>query len=373
MVAVCDFSSAAEHPNFVVVLCDNLGYGDVGCFGSSIHRTPHLDRMAKEGMRLTSFYVSAGVCTPSRASFMTGCYAQRTGLHWNDRDAWVLRPISPYGLDATETTIAELLKSVGYATGIVGKWHLGDQPEFLPTRHGFDSYYGVPYSDDMTSIKGNARGDSWPPLPLMVDERVIEAPVDRSTLTTRYTDAAISFMEQHRDEPFFLYLAHAMPGSTKQPFASKAFRGRSKNGAFGDAVEEIDWSTGQILSTIKRLGIDRRTLVIWTSDNGAPKRNPPQGRSGPLKGFGYDTSEGAMRVCCVARWPGRIPANTVCDELTTSMDLLPTFVGLTVADFKSEVDGRDIRSLLLDAPKATSPHDVFFYYHNRQLQAGFKK
>ena len=219
-------------PNFIVVFCDNLGYGDIEPFGSTLHRTPNLNRMAAEGRKFTHFCVTAGVCTPSRASLMTGCYAQRVGMHFNPRDGQVLRPLSPYGLNPEEVTIAESLKAQGYATAIIGKWHLGDQPEFLPTRQGFDMFLGVPYSDDMTQAAGQRLGERldgkrWPPLPLMENEVVVEAPCDRNGLTKRYTERAMDWIADHKDQPFFLYLPQAMPGSTNTPFSSEAFRGKS--------------------------------------------------------------------------------------------------------------------------------------------------
>jgi len=358
---------ADRPPNFIVLLCDNLGYGDVGCFGPARHRTPHLDRMAAEGTRLTSFYVTAGVCTPSRASFMTGCYPRRVNLHVGERGGVVLFPISRKGLHPDEVTIAEVLKARGYATACIGKWHLGDQPPFLPTRQGFDSYFGIPYSDDMTATKSGSR----PPLPLMRNETVVEAPPDRNLLTRRYTEEAIRFITAHRGEPFFLYLPHAMPGSTRRPFASERFQGKSANGPYGDSVEELDWSAGEILAAVKRLGLDEHTLVLWTSDNGAPRRTPPQGSNAPLKGWGYNTSEGAMRMPCIARWPGKIPKGATCDELCTSMDLLPTFARLAGTREPAErvIDGRDIWPLLSGRQGATSPHEAFFYYYLPQLQA----
>ena len=250
-------SGAGRRPTVVLILADNLGYGDLGCYGSTRHRTPQLDRMAGEGVRFTSFYATCGVCTPSRASLMTGCYPRRAGLHQTDPDGFVLRPVSPNGLHPDEITIADLLKSRGYATAMLGKWHLGDQPPFLPTRQGFDYYLGIPYSDDMV-------GDGKrPPLPLMENEEVVEAPVDRNTLTNRYTAKCVELIERNRERPFFIYLAHAMPRSTAAPFASQAFRGKSKNGPYGDAVEELDWSTGEILGALRRLGLDSDTLVIW--------------------------------------------------------------------------------------------------------------
>jgi arylsulfatase A len=314
-------ASAAEKPNFIVIFCDNLGYGDVACFGPTQHRTPNLDRMADEGLKLTSFYATSGVCTPSRASLMTGCYPRRVGLHVNSQGGVVLFPKDKKGISDGEITIAEVLRQAGYATTIVGKWHLGDQPPFLPTRHGFDSYFGIPYSDDMTETEDGRR----PPLPLMQNERVIEAPPDRNLLTQRYTERVIEFITENRDRPFFVYMPQAMPGSTAAPFASERFRGKSANGPWGDSVEELDWSTGEILAALKRLDLDQRTLVVWTSDNGAPRRNPPQGSNLPLAGWGYTTAEGGQRVPCIVRWPGKIPAGTVSDELCTTMDLLPTF------------------------------------------------
>jgi arylsulfatase A-like enzyme len=353
-------------PNFILILCDNLGYGDIGCFGSRLHRTPHIDRLAAEGMRLTSCYAASGVCTPSRAAIMTGCYPRRVSLHKNDRGGQVLQPVEPIGLHPDEVTIAEVLKPPGYATAIFGKWHLGDQPHFLPTRQGFDEYFGIPYSDDMTPRDGQP----WPPLPLMRGERVIEAPVDRNLLTKRYTEEAIRYITQNKDRPFFLYLAHAMPGSTQAPFASQAFRGRSANGPWGDSVEELDWSTGQLMAALKELNLDERTLVIWTSDNGAPRRNPPQGSNRPLAGWGYTTAEGGMRMPCIARWPGRIPARKTCEELVTLMDLLPTFARLAGAELpRHTIDGRDIWPLLAAERGAKSPHEAFYYYRMDQLQA----
>lgn len=354
-------------PNFIVILCDNLGYGDIGCFGSQLHRTPHLDRMADEGMRFTSFYVTSGVCTPSRASLMTGCYPRRVNMHISDKGRSVLQPVSPKGLHPDEVTLAEVLRDAGYATTIIGKWHLGDQPQFLPTRQGFESYFGIPYSDDMTQRPNQV----WPPLPLLRGEQVVEAPADRDTLTRRYTQAAIRFIEAHRDRPFFLYLPHAMPGSTTHPFASEEFRGRSDNGPYGDSVEELDWSTGEILATLTRLGLDEQTLVVWTSDNGAPRRSPPQGSNQPLGGWGYTTMEGGMRVPCIVRWPGRVPPGTTCDELATTMDLLPTLAHLAGAQPPGDriLDGHDIRALLFAEEDATSPYEAFYYYHMDRLQA----
>jgi len=361
-------------PNFIVIFCDNLGYGDIEPFGSTVHRTPHLNRMAEEGRKFTHFCVTAGVCTPSRASMMTGCYSQRVGMHLNPRDYHVIRPVSPYGLHPNEVTIAEALKKQGYTTGQIGKWHLGDQPEFLPTSQGFDYFFGVPYSDDMTERQWGQDGSHWPPLPLMLNDKVIEAPVDRNGLTRRYTEAAVDWIEKNKDHPFYLYIPQAMPGSTSEPFSSPEFRGNSANGPWGDSIEELDWSTGEILEKLEELGIAEDTLVVWTSDNGAPilpdRSDPARGSNLPLYGRGYTTSEGAFRVPTIMWWPGTVPAGTQCDELTSTMDLYPTFVDMAGGK-KDNVkrDGLDITDLILGKEGAKTPHEVYAYYYLDQLQA----
>ena len=359
-----------SYPNIILLNMDNLGYGDLGCYGSTCHRTPHVDRLAAEGMRLTSFYSTSGVCTPSRASLMTGCYAQRIGLHVSARGFCVLRPAEANGLHPDEITVASLLKDRGYATACVGKWHLGDQPPFLPTQHGFDHFFGCPYSEDMVPTE---EFPDWPDLPLMRNEAVIEAPADRTRLTRRYTEEAIHFIRANREQPFFVYLAHAMPGSTDRPFADEPYQGRSANGPYGDCVEELDWSTGEIMAALEELGLDDDTLVIWTSDNGAVEHHPGQGSNAPLKGWGYDTSEGAQRVPCLVRWPGRVPAGTVSDEVSTMMDVLPTVAELAGTETPGDrtIDGHDIRAILFAQPGAVSAYDEagFFYYHLDQLQA----
>ncbi len=362
-------ADAPPKPNIVFIFVDNLGNGDIGCFGSKLHQTPNIDRMAAEGTKFTSFYVASGVCTPSRAALMTGCYPRRVNMHISDREGAVLQPVAAKGLNPDEVTIAETLKSAGYATTCIGKWHLGDQPEFLPTRQGFDEFFGIPYSDDMTKDK---RPEFWPELPLMRGEKVIEAPVDRDFLVKRCTEEAIAFIERNRARPFFVYLPHTMPGSTQHPFSSPAFRGKGRNGDYGDAVEELDWSAGEILAALRRLGLDDRTLVIFTSDNGAVSRNPPQGSNAPYRGAAYNTSEGAMRMPCVMRWPGRIPAGKVQDSLCATMDLLPTFAALAGAALPEHtIDGHDIRPLILGGAGSESPwdRDGFCYYHMAQMQA----
>jgi len=350
-------------PNFIIIFCDDLGYGDIGCFGSKKHRTPNIDKMATEGMRMTSFYVTSGVCTPSRSSLMTGCYPRRVNMHQSARGEWVLFPVGKRGLNPDEITIAEVLKKQGYATACVGKWHLGDQPQFLPTKQGFDYYFGIPYSNDM----GSRQRNNNPPLPLLRNDKVIEAPADQNTLTKRYTEEVVKFITKNKDRPFFVYLPHTMPHNPVH--SSDAFRGKSANKGYGDCVEEIDWSTGQILETLKKLGIDENTLVVFTSDNGASNRWG--GSNLPLSGFKGSTMEGGMREPCVIRWPGKIPAGASCGELACTMDLLPTFAKL--ADTKPPadriIDGKDIWSLMAGRKDAKSPHEAFYYYFKDQLQA----
>lgn len=364
---------AAERrpPNVVVILCDNLGNGDVACFNPrTALRTPTLDRMAAEGRRFTSFYSASGVCTPSRASLMTGCYPRRVGLHVSGIGRPVLQPVASRGLHAAEDTMADVLREAGYATACLGKWHLGDQPEFLPTRHGFETFLGIPYSEDM--VENRSAGRDWPPLPLIRDETVIEAPAVVETLLRRLTDTAIRFIAAHRHEPFFIYFPAPGPGSRDTCYPGPAFRGRSAGGLYGDAIEELDWSAGRILEAIRDNGLDEHTLVIWTSDNGAPRRNPPQGSNAPYRGMGYTTSEGGQRVPCIARWPGRIPAGTTCTRLCSMMDLTPTIAAIGGGrPPRHPVDGHDIRPLLFGPADARSPYDDvgFCYYDGEQLQA----
>ena len=361
LFGVWAMNAVAAAPNYVLIFCDDLGYNDLGCYGSMKNRTPRIDAMAKEGMRFTSFLSSSPVCTPSRASLLTGCYARRVGMHEDFTGHWVLIPRSRRGMHADEWTLPEMLKAKGYATACIGKWHLGDQPPHLPTAHGFDEYYGIPYSNDMASAR---RGD--PPLPLVQDTKVIEAPANQATLTKRYTREAIQFIERNKSKPFFLYLPHTFPHLPL--FASKEFHGKSANGRYGDSVEEIDWSTGKILDALKQHGLDKNTLVIFTSDNGSNGRNG--GSNAPLSGAKGGTMEGGMRVPMIARWPGRIPAGGTCNELSSTMDFLPTFAALSGGLLSAnKIDGHDITPLLTGTKGAASPYEVFYYYRRRQLQA----
>ncbi|WP_406694917.1 sulfatase [Singulisphaera sp. Ch08] len=355
-------------PNVIVIYCDDLGYADIEPFGAPKTKTPNLVKFAAEGRKFTDFHVTSGVCSPSRASLLTGCYPKRVGLHTNEKGGWVLFPGNQRGLNPKEITLAEVLKTKGYATACVGKWHLGDQPEFLPTRQGFDDYFGIPFSNDMgqTTDKGRTQRKR-PPTPLLRGEQVIETEPDQRQLTRRYTDEAIRFVETNRDRPFFLYLAHSMPHWPQ--FASDSFAGKSGNGRYGDSVEEIDASTGELLQALTRLGIDEKTLVVFTSDNGGPIR---QGANNtPLRAGKGTTWEGGMRVPCLVRWPKTIPAGTVCGELASTLDLLPTFARLAGAEIPTDriIDGKDIRPLLTGQAGAHTPSDVFYHYHLGQLQA----
>ena len=357
-------------PNAVLIFCDDLGYGDLGCYGSTVHRTPSLDRMANEGIRFTDFYVTSGVCTPSRSSLMTGCYPRTVNMHMNysgDRAngmRQVLFPIANNGLNPRETTIAEVLKSRGYATACIGKWHLGDQPEFLPTRQGFDTYFGIPYSNDMGIHKNYP---DRPALPLMRDEQVIEAPVDQDTITRRYTEEAIGFIKTNRDKPFFVYLPHAMPHNPVH--ASERFRDTS-NDRYGDSVQEIDWSTGEIMRTLEYLGIAESTLVIFTSDNGAA--SAWGGSNLPLRGWKASSWEGGQRVPCIMWWPTQITSpSREWHGIASTLDIMPTLADLAGANISGLTidNGISLRPVLDGRTKAMPGERVMYYYVMNQLQA----
>ena len=344
-------------PNIVIILVDDMGYGDIGPFGATLQKTPRLDRMAQEGIKFTSFY-AAPVCSASRAQLMTGCYAARVSV------PGVYSPASPHGLNPAEPTIAKRLKALGYATICIGKWHLGDQPEFLPTKQGFDHYFGLPYSNDMQLT---AKATHQRVVPLMRDDKVIEmlAEPEQARLVERYTDEAVKFICENRDRPFFLYLPHTAVHAPHHPGA--AFVGKSGNGLYGDWVEEVDASTGRILDTLRELNLDERTLVIVTSDNGPAfyaTRTTISGHAsaGPLRGWKGSTWEGGMREAMIARWPGKIPAGSTCDAVSGTIDLLPTCVTLAGGAVPSEpvIDGRDISPLLL-GKSTISPREAHYY------------
>lgn len=373
-------NTKGKTPNIIIFLTDDQGYQDVGCFGSPLIKTPNFDRMAKEGVRFTNFYSAAPVCSPSRAALLTGCYPPRVGV------PRVLWPNDTIGLNSKEITIADILKAKGYTTACIGKWHLGDKPEFLPDQQGFDSYLGIPYSNDMTinpkvqiskdvvyregvtqeSVRIKRLGSGN--VPLMRDGKVIEYPVDQTLLTKKYTEEAIKIITKNKDKPFFLYLAHTMPHIPLH--ASEAFNGKSPRGLYGDVIEELDWSMGEILKTLKSLNIDENTLVIFTSDNGPWNLKNGQGGSAlPLRGFKFDTYEGGMREPMIAHWPGKIPAGSVCSEIASTIDLLPTIAWLTgSAKPKAPIDGENIWPLLSGKRGAKTPHDGYYYYNAMTLQ-----
>jgi len=374
-------------PNFIIIFADDQGYGDLGCFGSPNIVTPNIDRMADQGMRFTSFYASP-FCGPARASLMTGSYPPRASLAFNHG------PGAKTGIHPNEVTIAEVLKSQGYATMHIGKWHLGDHPKFLPTKHGFDKYFGLPYSNDMwpyhprmpitenedprmiaarkraayTGFAGQGtyypKGHSFNiPLPLMSNEQIVETNPDQTKLTTTYTEKALEFITENRNQPFFIYFAHAMPHVPL--FVSDKFKGKSERGLYGDVIMEIDWSVGQILSKLKELDIDEKTLVVYTSDNGPWLGYGIDGGSaGPLRDGKGTCYEGGVRVPCIMRFPRQIPAGTRTSQVAGLIDLLPTFAKLagTTPPMDRVIDGKDLW-LLMSQPGAESPHKAYYYYH----------
>ncbi|HEX7360986.1 MAG TPA: sulfatase [Bryobacteraceae bacterium] len=351
-------SSGRRPPNFVLFLADDLGYGDLSCYGSKEIRTPNIDHMAKQGVKLEDFYAFP-TCSPSRAALMTGQYPMRSGI------VRVLIPREHFGMPASEITIGQELQSLGYRTACIGKWHLGDRRRFDPNHHGFDYFYGLHYSNDMTLPMVD-----FPPLYLYRNEKIIESPVHQATLTQRYTKQSIEFIERNKDRPFFLYLPYDAPHI---PLAvSKAFRGRSPYGRYGDAVEEIDWSVGQIFHTLKSLGLDNNTVTAFTSDNGAAVHTrflKRAGSEGPFRGSKGTTWEGGVRVPCIFRWPGHLPEGETLTGITSLMDIFPTFVQMAGGKLPGGriIDGKS----LLDYMKGESgcPRNRFFYYFGRRLFA----
>lgn len=350
-------------PNVVIIFIDDMGYGDIGAFGAKGYSTPNLDRMAAEGMKFTSFYSAQPICTASRTALLTGCYPNRIGLFG------ALGPNSKIGISDSEATIASMLKPLGYATAIYGKWHLGDSPKFLPTRHGFDEYFGLPYSNDMWP----PNGEKYPPLPLIENEKIVNANVgdkEQNMLTTWYTERAVEFIDGHKSQPFFLYLPHTMVHVPLH--VSDKFRGKTERGLFGDVVEEIDWSVGQILDALRHNGLDDKTLVIFSSDNGPWLcYGEHAGSAGPLREGKSTCWDGGVREPTLMRWPGKIPAGAICDEPCMTIDLLPTVARLTGAALpKNKIDGLDIWALMSGEKGAKSPHEVlYFYNHANDLHA----
>ncbi|HWC88451.1 MAG TPA: sulfatase [Pirellulales bacterium] len=354
-------ASVPPHPNIVLIFCDDLGYGDVGCFGATDIRTANIDRLAAQGTRFTSFYVAQPVCTASRAGLLSGCYPNRISLFG------ALNHQSDVGIASDELLLPEMLKSRGYATAIYGKWHLGHRDRFLPTRNGFDEFVGIPYSNDNGPLHGSQTG--LPPLPLIENEKIVERDPDQSQFTRRFTERAVAFIDRNRERPFFLYLPHVMPHVPI--FASADFQGRSSRGLYGDVVEELDWSVGQITATLARLGLDDRTLVIFTSDNGPfLSYGNHAGSAGPLREGKLTTWEGGVREPCIMRWTGVIPAGRECSEPLSTIDLWPTLATLVGAPLPPKtIDGRDAWPVIRGEPGAPPPREAFYYYAGDELQA----
>ena len=359
--------AADRLPNIIVIFTDDQGYGDVGVFGAKGYTTPHLDRLAHTGAMFTNFHVAQAVCSASRAALLTGCYSNRVGIHG------ALGPNATHGLNPQETTIAELLKSRGYATGMAGKWHLGHREAFLPPQQGFDESFGLPYSNDMWPFHPEAKAGTYPPLPLYKNGKIIDpeiTPEKMRNLTTQYTEHAVSFIERNHARPFFFYLAHSMP---HVPLAvSDKFKGKSSAGLYGDVIMEIDWSVGEIVRTLARHGLERDTLVVFTTDNGPwLSYGNHAGSAGPLREGKGTSWEGGTRVPCIMSWPGRIPAGTKSDDYAMTIDLLPTFARLTGATLPAKpIDGLDIWPLLSRQPGAKNPHEGYaIWYAQNELQA----
>jgi arylsulfatase A len=370
-VVIGTVAAAADRPpNFIVIYADDLGYGDLGVYGHPSIRTPNIDRMAAEGVRMTEFYSAAPTCSPARAALLTGRYPLRSGL------VRVLVPKEKWGIPASEVTLAEALKERGYSTAIVGKWHLGGRRPFRPLRHGFDYFYGVLHSNDMSLLPVV----QWPRVALFQDDTSIESPANVRTLTRRYTEQSVEFIREHKDQPFFLYLAHTMPHIPLRP--SKDFKGQSEYGVYGDVVEELDWSTGEVLKALKENGIDENTFVVFTSDNGPyvggvredaevdrSHRRRARGSSGPLRGAKGTTWEGGMRVPLVARWPAQLPAGLVRRGVATQMDLFTTLIEAAGGELPGDrvIDGKNILGMLRGAE--TSPHEDFYYFFRSRIFA----
>lgn len=369
-------TGADRPPNVMIIFTDDQGYTDVGVFGATGFKTPNLDRMAREGRQFTSFYVAQPVCSASRTGLLTGCYPNRVGIHG------ALGPSARHGINADEVTLAEIFKSRGYATAIFGKWHLGHHRKFLPLQHGFDEYYGIPYSNDMWPLHPSLvdlppdsarRKRGYPPLPMFEGNEVVDeeiTPEDQVRFTTDFTRYAVDFIDRNRERPFFLYVPHPMPHVPL--FVSDKYRGKSAKGLYGDVMMEIDWSVGEILAAIKRNGLDDNTMVAFITDNGPwISYGDHAGSADGLREAKGTTFEGGVRVPCITRFPGRIPADTVCEEPAMTIDLLPTIAGLIGASLPEHtIDGMDIWPLIVGEPGAKCPHEAyFFYYQQGDLEA----
>ncbi|MEQ8787726.1 MAG: sulfatase [Pirellulaceae bacterium] len=351
-------------PNIVIVFADDLGYADVGCFGAAGYETPHIDRLASEGVKFTNFYVAQAVCGASRAALLTGCYPNRIGMLGAPSHR------SNHGIADEELLLSELVKQQGYATAIFGKWHLGHHRPFLPLQHGFDEYFGLPYSNDMWPYHPTSK--AFPDLPMFEGNKIVNpkvTPEDQTHLTTWYTEHAVDFIDRNKDRPFLLYVAHSMPHVPL--FVSDKFDGKTKRGLFGDVISEIDWGVGQILAALEKHGIDDDTLVMFTSDNGPwLSYGDHAGSAGPLREGKGTAWEGGVREPCAMRWPGKIQPGTVCNEVAATIDIVPTVAALTGAKLsENTIDGKNIWPLMAGERGARSPHDAYFYFWGRELHA----
>lgn len=359
---------AAERlPNVVIIFTDDQGYGDLGVYGAKGYTTPNIDSLARDGTKFTAFHVAQAVCSASRTALLTGCYPNRVGIHG------ALGPQATHGISAEETTIAEVLKSRGYATGMAGKWHLGHREPFMPNRHGFDESFGLPYSNDMWPHHPEAKAGTYPKLPLWENGRILDAditPDKQPNLTTWYTERAVSFIERNKERPFFFYLAHSMPHVPL--FVSDKFKGKSQQGLYGDVIMEIDWSVGEVLKTLAKHGLERDTIVIYTTDNGPwLSYGNHAGSAGPLREGKGTAWEGGTRVPCLMRWPGRIAAGAVNENFLMTIDLLPTLAGRVGASLPAlPIDGRDVWPLIAGQRGAKNPHEGYgMWYAQNELQA----
>jgi arylsulfatase A-like enzyme len=359
-VFVAPLLSADRPPNVVLIVADDMGFADAGCYGAKDIRTPHIDSLATDGTRFTGFCVAQPVCTASRAALLSGCYPNRLGL------AGALNHTSTTGIHPDETLLPELLHAKGYATACYGKWHLGTRPKFFPTRHGFDEWAGLPYSNDNGPLHPTVRG--IPPLPFYENDKAVETDPDQSGFTRRFTDKAVAFVRANKAKPFFLYLPHVMPHVPI--FASEKFKGKSKRGVYGDVIEELDWSVGEVLKELKACDLEANTLVLFLSDNGPfLSYGTHAGNAAPFREGKLTTFEGGVRVPFLARWPGKVPAGRVCDDLFTGLDLLPTLAKVTTAGPpKAKIDGEDLSPLLL-GEKGAKGREAFAYFSGAELHA----
>jgi len=364
---VIRISSFAATPNIVIIFMDDMGYADVSCFGAQGYQTPNIDKLAAEGRKFTNFHVAQPVCSASRTALLTGCYPNRVGIHG------ALGPSAKHGISDSEMTIAEVVKQKGYTTAAVGKWHLGSLPQFLPVKHGFDEYYGIPYSNDMWPYHPQAKKGAYPKLPMVENDSVVDeeiTPEDQTRLTTNYTTRGVQFIEKNKDKPFLLYLAHSMVHVPL--FVSEKFKGKSGKGLFADVMLEVDWSVGQIMDTLKKNGLEDNTWIIFTSDNGPwLSYGDHAGSAGSLREGKGTCWEGGTRVTGIMKWPAKIPAGSTTDTMMMTIDVLPTIAHVIEAKLpEHKIDGLNCWPIVAGEAGAKNPHDFYaYYYEQNQLQA----